>query len=78
MFPVQNGIYGHRSTMNQFAKPGYPFLGFDPYPFTNSNLNDFSIGNKSPHQYPSSGDELFDYDLPKDDSNAASNLSSKK
>lgn len=75
MFPVQNGLYGHRSTMNQFAKPGYPFLNFDPYPFTNSNLNEFNMTSKSP-QYPSSSDELFDYDMPKEDPN--SHLAAKK
>jgi hypothetical protein len=52
MFPAQRGLYGHRSTMNQFAKPGYPYMNFDPFPFTNANLTDMSMNSNF------SGDEL--------------------
>jgi hypothetical protein len=78
MFPAQRGLYGHRSTMNQFAKPGYPFMNFDPFPFTNANLTDMSSNvNKSPlMQYPSSGDDLYDVDLAKEDAN--NSLNTKK
>ncbi|KAI7906834.1 uncharacterized protein BX663DRAFT_493954 [Cokeromyces recurvatus] len=70
MFPVQRGLYGHRSTMSQFAKPGYSFMAFDPFPFTNANLTDFSVPNKSPlMQYPSSTDELYDQEISKESSN---------
>lgn len=43
MFPAQRGLYNHRSTMNQFARPGYSFMNFDPFPFTNANLTDISV-----------------------------------
>ncbi|KAK4516401.1 subunit of the Arp2/3 complex [Mucor velutinosus] len=77
MFPAQRGLYGHRSTMNQFAKPGYHFMNFDPFPFTNANLTADMSGNKSPlMQYPSSSDDLFDADLAKED--ATNSLSTKK
>lgn len=65
MFPVQNGLYGHRSTMNQYARPGYPYLNFDPYPFTNANLGDFNAAAKSPLY--NSSDDLFDQDQTKED-----------
>jgi hypothetical protein len=55
MFPAHNGLYGHRSTMNQYAKPGYPYFSVDPYPFTNADL-------KSPFLNP--GD---DFDQVRDD-----------
>ncbi|KAI9486377.1 MAG: hypothetical protein EXX96DRAFT_646199 [Benjaminiella poitrasii] len=67
MFPAQRGLYAHRSTMNQFAKPGYPFMAFDPFPFTNANLTDLSGPNKSPlMQYSSGTDEYYDHEVSKD------------
>lgn len=77
MFPAQRGLYGHRSTMNQFAKPGHQFMNFDPFPFTNANLTADMSGNKSPlMQYPSSSDDLFDADMAKDD--GSNSLNTKK
>jgi len=77
MFPAQRGLYGHRSTMNQFAKPGHQFMNFDPFPFTNANLTADMSGNKSPlMHYPSSSDDLFDADMAKDD--GSNSLNAKK
>ncbi|KAI8090671.1 hypothetical protein BDF21DRAFT_449716 [Thamnidium elegans] len=78
MFPVQRGLYDHRSTMNQFAKPECQLMSFDPFPYTNANLTNFSNGSKSPlmpNVFP--GDEIFDQDLLKEDE-LNNNLSDKK
>ncbi|KAI8645846.1 hypothetical protein BD408DRAFT_429267 [Parasitella parasitica] len=68
MFPAQRGLYGHRSTMNQFAKPGFPLINCDPFPFTNANFTGIpSVGDKSPlMQHFAPDNDLFDTDLTKE------------
>lgn len=65
MFPAQRGLYDQLSTMDHFAKPGYPFVNFDPFPFTNANLMELTTGSKSPmlQQCSSSGDDFYEHDL---------------
>lgn len=78
MFPVQRGLYDHRSTMNQFARPECQLMSFDSFPYTNANLTNFSNGSNSPLM-PNvfTGDEIFDQDLSKEDE-LNNNLSDKK
>jgi hypothetical protein len=79
MFPAQRGLYGHRSTMNQFAKPGHQFMNFDSFPYTNANLMDLTSGDKSPlmQQYPSSED-FYDQELSGKEDGSVNNMSIKK
>jgi hypothetical protein len=63
MFPVHRGLYAPRSTMHQFAKPGY--MTFNPFPENNIDPNQSFHSHKSPEGVQSSmpSSDFFGIDI---------------
>ncbi|KAI8880107.1 hypothetical protein K501DRAFT_335646 [Backusella circina FSU 941] len=63
MFPVHRGLYAPRSTMHQFAKPGY--LTFSPFPENNIDPNQSFHSYQSPEGIQSGvpSSDFFDIDI---------------
>ncbi|CEI94243.1 hypothetical protein RMCBS344292_08457 [Rhizopus microsporus] len=76
MYSIQKGLYAHRSTMDHFAKPGYPFMNLDTFPFTNANLADLPDEKTHPIRYPKG--DTFEQDVYKEDSMMNNNPPAKK
>lgn len=76
MYSIQKGLYARRSTMDHFAKPGYPFMNLDTFPFTNANLADLPDEKTHPMRYPKG--DTFEQDVYKEDSMMNNNPPAKK